>query len=99
MISDQEERMRRSNANQLIEHSVDGAMRAMIVGVGLNLKFWPFSFDHFLRITIATLSRDQAKPPFEKFYGMKEDLTRFRTSGYRVWVQHLGRRRVKLQTS
>lgn len=30
---------------------------------------------------------------------MTEVLTRFRTLGFRVWVRHLGRRRVKLQTS
>jgi hypothetical protein len=54
---------------------------------------------HFLRITIATPSRDQAKPPFEIRFGMTEDLTRFRTLGSRAWFRHLRRRRVKLQTS
>jgi hypothetical protein len=50
MMSDQGERMRRSNTDQLSEHSIVGDMRAMIVGTGLDLKFWPFAFDHFLRI-------------------------------------------------
>jgi hypothetical protein len=54
MMSDQGERMRRSNTDQLSEHSLVGDMRAMIVGTGLDLKFWPFAFDHFLRIIITS---------------------------------------------
>jgi hypothetical protein len=78
--------MRRTNTGQLSEHSVAGAMGAMIVGAGPDLKCWPFAFDHFLRITIATPSRDHAKTPFETLYGMKEDLSKFRT----FCVQSLG---------
>jgi hypothetical protein len=61
---------------------------------GAGSQVLAVSFDHFLRITIATPSRDQAKPRFKIRFGMTEDLTRFRTLGFRVWVRHLGRRRV-----
>jgi hypothetical protein len=59
--------MRRNNTYQLSEHSIAGVMRALIVGAGLDLKFWPFAFVHCLRITIATPSRDQAKKPLKYF--------------------------------
>jgi len=38
-------------ANQMM----DKAIRAMLIGVGLPVKFWPCAFRHFLRIKNSAL--------------------------------------------
>ncbi|KAG7341265.1 GAG-pre-integrase domain containing protein [Nitzschia inconspicua] len=88
-----------SNQNGPVERAhltVANALRAMLLGAGLDPRFWPYAFHHFLRITNATPSRDQVKSPFEILSGKKEDFTGFRTFGCRVWVRPPGRRRSKL---
>ncbi|KAG7370163.1 reverse transcriptase RNA-dependent DNA polymerase [Nitzschia inconspicua] len=88
-----------SNQNGPVERAhltVANALRAMLLGAGLDPRFWPYAFHHFLRITNATPSRDQVKSPFELLSGNKEDFTGFRTFGCRVWVRPPGRRRSKL---
>ncbi|KAG7369542.1 reverse transcriptase RNA-dependent DNA polymerase [Nitzschia inconspicua] len=88
-----------SNQNGPVERAhltVANALRAMLLGAGLDPRFWPYAFHHFLRITNATPSRDQVKSPFEILHGEKEDFTGFRTFGCRVWVRPPGRRRSKL---
>ncbi|KAG7374842.1 reverse transcriptase RNA-dependent DNA polymerase [Nitzschia inconspicua] len=88
-----------SNQNGPVERAhltVANALRAMLLGAGLDPRFWPYAFHHFLRITNATPSRDQVNSPFELLSGDKEDFTGFRTFGCRVWVRPPGRRRSKL---
>ncbi|KAG7340747.1 hypothetical protein IV203_024290 [Nitzschia inconspicua] len=88
-----------SNQNGPVERAhltVANALRAMLLGAGLDPRFWPYAFHHFLRITNTTPSRDQIKSPFELLSGDKEDFTGFRTFGCRVWVGPPGRRRSKL---
>jgi len=44
--------------NGLVEHSnqtMDKAIRAMLIGDGLPVKFWPCAFQHFLRIKNSAL--------------------------------------------
>ncbi|KAG7359997.1 reverse transcriptase RNA-dependent DNA polymerase [Nitzschia inconspicua] len=73
-----------SNQNGPVERAhltVANALRAMLLGAGLDPRFWPYAFHHFLRITNATPSRDQVKSPFELLRGDKENFTGFRTFG------------------
>ncbi|KAG7343608.1 reverse transcriptase RNA-dependent DNA polymerase [Nitzschia inconspicua] len=77
-----------SNQNGPVERAhltVANALRAMLLGAGLDPRFWPYAFHHFLRITNATPSRDQVKSPFELLRGDKENFTGFRTFGCRVY--------------
>jgi hypothetical protein len=89
-----------SNQNGPVERAhrtVANALRAMLLGAGLDLRFWPQAFHHFLRINNSTPSRDQDKSPYELHHGTNEDFSGFRTFGCRVWVRPQGRRHVKLR--
>jgi len=46
--------------NGLVERAnqiMDKAIRAMLIGAGLPVKFWPYAFRHFLRIKNSALPR------------------------------------------
>ena len=79
--------------NGLVERAnqtVDKAIRALLIGAGLEVKFWPYAFYHFLRIKNAALPRREAtESAFQKLNGRKDDLSLLKTFGCRVWVKIL----------
>ena len=87
-----------SNQNGPVERghrSVANAIRALLTGANLPVKFWPYAFHHWLRIDNAIPSRDQSGSPVELAMGKRDDFTHFRTFGCRVWVRPPQRRRAK----
>lgn len=88
-----------SNQNGPVEQShqtIGNALRSMLSGAGLDAKFWPYAFKHFLRITNALRSAGRDLSPYEMTQGRQDDFTRFRTFGARVWVRPPGLRPGKL---
>jgi len=77
--------------------TVANAIRAMLVGANLDVKFWPYAFHHWLRIDNSLPSRDQTQAPLLQATGMTDDFTAFRTFGCRVWVRPPGRRTAKFR--
>jgi len=57
-----------SNQNGPVERAhqtVSNAIRAMLHGAGLDIKFWPYAFHHYVRIKYGLPSKDQKKSPYE----------------------------------
>ncbi|MCP4167411.1 MAG: DDE-type integrase/transposase/recombinase, partial [Chloroflexi bacterium] len=68
------------------------AMRAMLHGADLKMKYWTYAFYHFLRIHNLTPRAGQTQSPYEKVTGKRPNLKNLRTFGCRVWVRPPGRR-------
>ena len=69
---------------------MDKAIRAMLIGAGPPVKFWPYAFRHFLRIkNLALPRRDSAESAHQKLHGEKDDLGLLRTFGCCLWVKIL----------
>ena len=75
---------------------VANAIRALLLGANLPVKFWPCAFHFWLRIDNSMASRDQLVSPNYITAGKKDDLSALRTFGCRVWVRPPGRRSAKL---
>lgn len=87
-----------SNQNGPVERghlTVANAVRSLLLGANLDVKFWPHAFHHWLRIDNAIPSRDQDASPLELAGADRPDFSNFRTFGCRVWVCPPGRRRKK----
>ena len=66
------------------------AIRAMLIGAGLPVKFWPYAFRHFLRIKNSALPRqDFTESAHQKLHGEKDNLGLLRTFGCPLWVKIL----------
>lgn len=88
-----------SNQNGPVERghlTVANAIRAMLTGANLPIKFWPYAFHHWLRIDNSLPSRDQEHAPLKLAHNKTDDFTNFRTFGCRVWVRPPGQRKAKL---
>jgi hypothetical protein len=91
-----------SNQNGPVERAhrtVSNAIRALLHGANLDVKFWPYAFHHYLRIKNGLPSVDQHKSALEIATGKVDDFTGFRTFGCRVWVRPPGRRRAKFRNN
>jgi len=75
---------------------VANAIRALLLGANLPIKFWPYAFHFWLRIDNSMASRDQLVSPNYITTGKKDDLSALCTFGCRVWVRPPGRRSAKL---
>jgi hypothetical protein len=87
-----------SNQNGPVERghlTVSNAIRALLLGASMDIKFWPYAFHHWLRIDNSLPSRDQLHSPYRIATGTIDDFSAFRTFGCRVWVRPPGRRKAK----
>ena len=78
-----------SNQNGPVERGhmvVANAVRAMLLGAGLDVSFWPYAFNHWLRIDNSIPSKDQSQSPQVLSGAPEDDFTHFRTFGCHVWV-------------
>ena len=78
-----------SNQNGPVERghlTVANAVRAMLTGANLPVKFWPYAFHHWLRIHNSIPSRDQLSSPLTIALNQTNDFSSFRTFGCRIWV-------------
>jgi hypothetical protein len=63
------------------------AMRAMLTGSDLEPKFWPYAFQHYIRLYNMTTHGGHDKSPYEICSGRKPDLRHLRTFGCRVYAR------------
>jgi len=79
--------------NGLVERAnqtMDKAIRAMLIGAGLPVKFWPCAFRHFPRIKNSALpQRDATESAHQKLHGEKDNLGLLQTFGCHLWVKIL----------
>ena len=86
-----------SNQNPVDGHhqTISNAFCAMLFGANLQIQFWPHSLSHAIQIFNSLSSLSQNASPIEMTTNQKEDWTRPKTFGCRVWVRQLGRRPAK----
>jgi hypothetical protein len=66
--------------------TISQGVKAILVGAGLDIKFWPLAFDHILRIRNVIPGQGQLESPLKMSTGSKENLKNLRVFGSRVWV-------------
>jgi hypothetical protein len=67
--------------------TIGDALCAMLSGSGLDYKFWPYAFHHFLRLYNFTVHGTRSQSPYEIFSGgCLPSLHRLRTFGCRVYT-------------
>jgi hypothetical protein len=79
--------------------TIANGIRSMLVGAKMDVPFWPYAFHHYLRIKNAIPSRDQQMSPLEMATGIKDDFSKFRTFGCRIWARPTERRPAKFKTN
>lgn len=87
-----------SNQNGPVERAhltAANAVRAMLTGANLEVKFWPYAFHHWLCLDNSFPSRDQTQAPLKIAQDVVDDLSGLRTFGCRVWVRPPGKRNAK----
>ena len=79
--------------------SIGDAIRSMLHGAGLEAKFWPYAFHHYLRIYNCQAHGDRDLSAFQICTGKFPDLAHLRTSGCRIYAlppRANGKRNAKL---
>jgi Reverse transcriptase (RNA-dependent DNA polymerase)/GAG-pre-integrase domain len=71
-------------------------IRALLYGADLEPTFWPYAFQHFLRLSNMMPHAGHKTTPYEILYSRPPDLSRLRTFGCRVYVRPPGDRPAKL---
>ena len=66
--------------------TIGDAVRTMLAGANLELRFWPYTFRHFLRLYNVTPHRSRDASPYTLCSGQLPDLSLLRTFGCRVYV-------------
>lgn len=79
--------------------TIGDAIRAMIAGSGIQTKFWPYAFHHFLRLYNVTPHGDNDKSPYEIVTSRRPNLRLLRTFGCRVYALPARPRRPEKVTS
>jgi hypothetical protein len=88
-----------SNQNAPVERphqTIGNALRTMLHGAQLPNCFWPYAFDHYLRIKNTLPRKSDDVSPITQRTGKTEDLRHLKTFGCRVWVRPTHRRSHKL---
>jgi hypothetical protein len=78
-----------SSQNGPVERShrtVSQGVKAILIGAGLDIKFWPLTFNHILQIQNAIPGQGQLESPLKMSTGSKENLKNLCVFGSRVWV-------------
>ena len=82
-----------SDQNGPAEHghlTVANAIRAMLIGGNLDIKFHPWASHHWIRIDNSIPSRDQKETPLKIVTGNADDFSSFRAFGCRACVRPPG---------
>ena len=66
--------------------TIADALRAMLGGAALQPKFWPYAFQHFIRLYNVTVHRGHSASPFEICSGLRPNLRFLRVFGCRVYA-------------
>ena len=82
-----------SNSNGPVKRAhrtVADGIKAVLLGAGLKVKFWPYAFYHVLRIRNAIPGAGQDASPLFISTGKKDNFKNLRVFGCRVIVPSLG---------
>ena len=71
--------------------TISNGIKSLLIGAGLETKFWPYAFFHCVRLRNAIPGQGQHTSPLELATKRKEDLRNLRTWGCRVWVRPPGK--------
>ncbi len=66
--------------------SIGEALRAMLSGAGLHAKFWPYAFQHYVRLYNLVPHAGKLESPYQITNGKVPDLRFLRTFGCRVYT-------------
>ena len=91
-----------SHENALVEqphHTIGHAMRSMLEGASLTLKYWPFAFYNFIQIYNVIPHGKNMITPFEHITKKLPNLSHFKTFGCRCYVRLPGWRISKLENN
>ena len=70
--------------------TIGKGIKCMLIGAGLPIKFWPYTFHHIIKIRNAIPGQGQTASPLKLATGIKEDISTLKTWGCRVWVRPPG---------
>merc|ERR1712138_3171 len=59
--------------------TISTGIKSLLIGAGLDVKFWPYAFFHVLRLRNAIPGRGQHSSPLELSTKRKENLSNLRT--------------------
>ena len=82
-----------SSSNGSVERAhrtVATSIRALLFGAQLPVKFWPYAFNHVLRIRNAIPHRGQTASPLFLATKSKDNFSSLCTFGCRVWIRPPG---------
>ena len=89
----------RQNAVERHHRTIGNGIRALLIGVNLDVKFWPYAFHHYIHLKNAIMpAKHQNTSPTEAASGKQDNFTQLRTFGCRVWVK-TGRRTAKYKSN
>ena len=87
-----------SNSNGPVERAhrtVSDGIKAVLLGAGLQPRFWPYAFYHVLRIRNAIPGAGQVASPLFLATGKKDNFKNLRVFGCRVIVPPLGSKKAR----
>ena len=71
-------------------------LRCLLYGADLQMKFWPYAFQHILVVDNILMHKNRDMPPIQYITHQIPNISKLRIWGSHVWVQKLGKRRRKL---
>ena len=73
-----------------VHRTVSNGIKNCLIGAGLPIAYWPFTFLHVLHIQNALPGNGQGSSPIHLSTGKKDNLKNLRTFGCHVWVRTPG---------
>ena len=70
--------------------TVSTSIKSLLIGAGLEAKFWPYAFMHVLQLCNAIPGSGQVDSPLKLSSGKKDNLKFLKIFGFRVWVRFRG---------
>ena len=71
--------------------TISDSIKALLIGAGLDSRFWPYAFYHSIRLRNAIPGAGQSSSPLFMATGRKDNFKNLRVFGCRVLVPRLGK--------
>ena len=79
------------NAAEHHHLTAETGVRALLIGSGVLPQFWPYAFQHYIRLKNARMpGQHQNTSPIEEATGQQDDFSQFHTFGCRVCLPYDG---------
>ena len=79
--------------------TVANSIRAQLIGAALDVRFWPYCFDHTLRLLNANSCAGMDRSRIQAAFGRKDNFQGMRYFGCRVWCRPPGDRDIKFKSN